>query len=111
LIPNIDIAESNTNIIITTEHPGLDEKDIDVHFSDHALVIKGGGKRATEVTNKDYQRVERVFGSLNRTIPIPVEVDSEKFDAQFKNGVLEITLPKTEKTKSKIKNVEVKASE
>jgi HSP20 family protein len=110
LTPKIDISESKTNVLVTAELPGLDEKEIDVHYSDHALVIKGEKRSEKEDKKKDYHRVERVYGSFNRTIPVPVEVDSEKIDAKFKNGVLEVTLPKTEEAKSKVKKIEVKTS-
>ncbi len=109
LTPKIDIAESETDVLITAELPGLEEKDVDVHFTNHALVIKGEKKSEKEDKNKDYHRVERVYGSFNRTIPVPVEVDSEKIDAKFKNGVLKVTLPKTEEAQSKVRKIEVKS--
>ncbi len=108
LTPKIDIAETKTDVLITAELPGLEEKDVEVHFADRALVVKGEKKSEKEDKKKDYHRVERVYGSFNRTIPIPVEVDSEKIDAKFKNGVLKVTLPKTEEAQNKVKKIEVK---
>ena len=86
----------------------MDAKDIDISLSDGVLTIKGEKKEEKEDKGKDYYRMERSYGSFVRTIPLPVEVDTDKVEAKFKKGVLSIALPKTAKAVAETKKISVK---
>ncbi len=107
--PSIDVKESDKDISVIAELPGMDEKDIDVSLTRDALTIKGEKKEEKEEKRKDYYRMERTFGSFTRTIPLPTEIDVDKVKAEFKKGVLTVTLPKSEKAIKETKKIPVKA--
>lgn len=106
--PNIDITENDDNITVKAEIPGIDPKDIDISIVDETLTIKGEKKEEKENKGKHYYRVERSYGSFTRTIDLPAPVMADKVKAEDHHGVLEITLPKMEK--SKVKKIEVKVA-
>lgn len=106
--PTVDISENDKEIKVTAELPGMDEKDIEISLNKDTLSIKGEKKEEKEEQGRDYYRMERSYGSFHRTIPLPREVDSDKVDAQFKKGVLTITLPKTKKAVEETKKIAVK---
>ncbi len=106
--PKVDVTENDKEIKISAELPGLDEKDIDVSLQKDMLTIKGEKKEEKENKGKDYYRMERSYGSFSRTIPLPVEVETDKVEAKFKKGVLSITLPKTAKAVAETKKIAVK---
>lgn len=105
----IDVSETDKNVIVATELPGVDEKDVDISLSDDMLTIKGEKKSETEKTEKDYHLVERSFGSFERVTRLPCEVDADKVKAKFKNGVLTITLPKSPAAKAKARKIAITA--
>lgn len=107
--PNIDITETDKEIKVSAELPGMDNKDIDVSLTKESLTIKGEKKEEKEEKKKDYYRMERSYGSFSRTIPMPVEIDTNNAKAQFKKGVLTITLPKTAKAIKEKKKITIKA--
>lgn len=107
--PKVDVTENDKEIKISAELPGLEEKDIDVSLQKDMLTIKGEKKEEKEDKGKDYYRMERSYGSFSRTIPLPVEVETDKVEAKFKKGVLSITLPKTAKAVAQTKKIAVKA--
>jgi HSP20 family protein len=107
--PSVDVKESDKDISVTAELPGLDDKDIDVSLSRDSLTIKGEKKEEKEEKGKDYYRMERSFGSFTRTIPLPAEIDVDKVKAEFKKGLLTVTLPKSEKAIKEKKKISVKA--
>lgn len=109
--PRIDVTEDGKGIKISAELPGMDEKDIDLSIQNDMLTIKGEKKEEKEDKGKDYYRMERSYGSFIRTIPLPVEVDTDKVEAKFKKGVLSITLPKTAKAVAETKKIPVKVDE
>jgi HSP20 family protein len=106
--PKIDVTENDKEIKISAELPGMDEKDIDVSLQNDILTIKGEKKEEKEDKGKDYYRMERSYGSFSRTIPLPVEVETDKVEATFRKGVLSISLPKTAKTIAETKKIAVK---
>lgn len=106
--PQVDVTENDKEIKISAELPGMDEKDIDVSLQNDMLTIKGEKKEEKEDKGKDYYRMERSYGSFIRTIPLPVEVETDKVEAKFKKGVLSITLPKTAQAVAETKKIEVK---
>jgi HSP20 family protein len=105
--PRVDLSETNKEIRVSAELPGMEEKDIDVSLTRDTLTIEGEKKEEKEEKDKDYYRMERSYGSFTRSIPLPVEVDTDKVQATFKKGVLEITLPKTAKAIAETKKVAV----
>ncbi|MCX8070367.1 MAG: Hsp20/alpha crystallin family protein [Thermodesulfovibrionales bacterium] len=106
--PKVDVLETEKEIKINAELPGMDEKDIDVSIHKDAVTIKGEKKLEKEDKGKDYYRMERSYGSFSRTIPIHVEVNTEKAEAKFSKGLLTITIPKTEKAIKEVKKIAIK---
>jgi HSP20 family protein len=105
--PNIDIAENDNNIIVKAKIPGVDPKEIDISIAGDTLTIKGEKKEEKENKGKHYQRAERSYGSFTRTIDLPAHVMTDKVEAKHNHGVIEITLPKMEKSKAKKISVKV----
>lgn len=106
--PKVDVTESDKEIKVSAELPGMDEKDIEVSLQNDMLTIKGEKNAEKEDKGKDYYRMERSYGSFSRTISLPVEVETDKVEAMFKNGVLSITLPKTARAVAETKKIAVK---
>jgi HSP20 family protein len=105
--PVVDVAETESDIIVKAEIPGIDPKDVDISITGDTLTLKGEKKEEKENTGKCYHRVESSYGSFNRVITLPASVDVDKVTAEGKNGLLEITLPKKEESKAKKINVKV----
>ena len=99
--PSLDVSETKSDLIVKTELPGIDPKDIDISLSEGILTIKGEKKQEKEEKESDYHVVERSYGSFTRMVRLPKDVKSDKISASYKNGILKITLPKTEETKKK----------
>ncbi len=99
--PSLDVSETKENIVVKAEIPGMDTKDIDISLANDVLTIKGEKKQEKEEKEENYHRVERSYGTFTRSIRLPVDVESNKIKATHKNGVLKITLPKSEKAKAK----------
>ncbi len=106
-IPAVDIYETNEAIVLNAELPGVAPEDISVEVKDNTLTLKGEKKFAREVKEENYHRVERSYGTFQRAFTLPGTVAQEKVKAQFKDGVLKITLPKVEEAKPKQIKVEV----
>jgi HSP20 family protein len=107
--PRIDVVDTDKEIKVSAELPGLDEKDIEVSLAKESLTIKGEKQEEKEEKGKDYYRSERSYGSFTRTIPLPAEIDAENVAASFKKGVLTIKLPKTKQAIKETKKISVKA--
>ncbi len=105
--PAVDVAETESDITVKAEIPGIDPKDIDISITGDKLTLKGEKKEEKEKVGKCYHRVESSYGSFKRVIDLPVSVDVEKVVAKGENGLLEITLPKKEESKTKKINVKV----
>jgi HSP20 family protein len=104
--PRIDVSETETAVIVKAEVPGLDKDDIEVSVCGDALTIRGEKKDERKESKGNYRLLERRYGTFQRTVSLPTGIDAEKVDAEFKNGVLSITLPKTEETRTK--KIEIK---
>lgn len=100
-IPAVDLYEDQDAIVVKVELPGMEKNDIEVNVSDSFLTIKGEKKREKEIKEENYYRAERSYGSFSRTLELPKGVQAEKAQASFKEGVLEVRLPKTEEAKKK----------
>ncbi|MDO8137532.1 MAG: Hsp20/alpha crystallin family protein [Candidatus Brocadiales bacterium] len=99
--PAVDVVENNDTIVIRAELPGIEPKDVDISVSGDTLTIKGEKREEKEEKGKSFYRMERCYGSFSRSIILPTSVEADKAKADYKNGVLEITLPKTERVKAK----------
>ncbi len=108
--PAVDVAESEKAFEITAELPGMDEKNIEVKVADGRLTIKGEKQEEKEEKKKDYYLHERHFGSFQRSFEVPDSVDPDKIEANFKKGVLTVTLPKKPEAQKAAKKIEVKAT-
>ena len=107
MTPTIDVSETDKEMTVEAELPGVDEKDVDVTLSDNLLTIKGEKKQEKEEKKKDYHLTERSYGSFSRSMTLPFEADPNKIKATFKDGVLRITLPKPPEVKAKVKKIAI----
>ncbi len=93
--PALDVAETPETLIVKAEVPGIDPKEIDISITGDTLTLKGEKHEEKEEKGKTWQRMERRYGSFSRTLTLPVPVKADKIDAESKDGVLTITLPKS----------------
>ena len=100
-LPSLDVSETKNELVVKAEVPGMDAKDIDISLSDGVLTIKGEKKQEKEEKEADYHLIERSYGAFTRSIQLPKEVQGEKINASYKDGILRITLPKSEEAKKK----------
>ena len=108
--PKIDVSETDKEVQVTADMPGMDEKDIEVSVDEGRLMVRGEKTEERKEEKDDYRLSERHYGSFQRTFQLPPGVDSEKIDARYKNGVLTLTLPKTEAGQKKQRKISIKAS-
>lgn len=106
--PRIDISEDEQSLNIIAEIPGIKKDNLKITLQDNILTIEGEKKKEDEVKEKNYYRSERVFGSFKRCFTLPSEVDSEKVDAKFEDGILNINLKKLEPKPKNEKVIELK---
>ncbi|MGH8065191.1 MAG: Hsp20/alpha crystallin family protein [Candidatus Entotheonellia bacterium] len=99
--PRTNVTETKDSLTITAELPGLEAKDVDVAISGDMLTIKGEKKQEKEEKDEHHHMVERTYGAFSRMVRLPAPVAADKIKAAFKNGVLTVTLPKTEEAKPK----------
>ncbi|PKN75308.1 MAG: molecular chaperone [Deltaproteobacteria bacterium HGW-Deltaproteobacteria-10] len=109
-MPSVDVKESEKEFIIKAELPGMEEKEIEVMVTDDAVTIKGEKKEEKEDKGKNYYFMERSYGSFHRTISLDADIESGKAEASYKNGVLSITIPKSQTTKAKGTKVSIKSA-
>jgi HSP20 family protein len=107
MAPSIDVSETESEIRIEADLPGVEEKDVDVTVSDNVLTIKGEKKAEKEEKKKDFHLVERSYGSFSRSLTLPFAADPSKAKATFKNGVLSISLPKPPELTAKAKKIAI----
>lgn len=107
--PEIDVKETEKDINVTAELPGLEEKDVEVLLTADSLTIKGEKKQEKEEKGESYYRSERRYGSFSRVIPLASDIEVDKAEARFKKGVLHITIPKTEKAGEDVKKIPIKS--
>lgn len=106
--PQIDVRETDKDLKVSAELPGMTDKDIEVLISGDSLTIKGEKKEEKEDKKENYHRMERRYGSFRRVLQLPGEVKADQARATFKNGVLEISIPKSEEAQKEKKKVEIK---
>jgi HSP20 family protein len=106
--PSLDLTETEKQIVVTAEMPGLDDKDFEVSVSGDILTLKGEKKAEHEHRNGDAHYMERRFGSFSRSVRLPFEVQDEKVDARYEKGVLTIRVPKPADMQRQIRRIEVR---
>lgn len=100
-LPSLDVSETDKDIVVRAEIPGIDPKDIDISLTNDLLTIKGEKQQEKEEKDENYHLVERSYGSFTRSVRIPGQVQNDKIGASYKNGILKVTLPKSEEAKKK----------
>ena len=106
--PTVDVSEKKDTFLIKAELPGIDEKDVSVSISGDILTIKGEKTKEEEEKDEHHYRVERYYGSFERSFRMPTGVKADKIEATFDKGVLKVTVPKAEEAKKKEITVKVK---
>jgi len=99
--PSVDIYENDGNLVLKAELPGIEPKDVDVRVENNVLTLRGERKFESEVKRDKYHRVERAYGTFSRSFTLPNVVDTDKIKAEYKDGVLQVTLPQREEAKPK----------
>ena len=107
-MPSLDVSETDKELIARVELPGMDPKAIDISLSGKVLTIKGERKHEREEKKENFHLVERSSGAFSRTLQLPVEVKADKIKAKYEDGVLSISMPKTEP--AAVKKIEVKTT-
>ena len=99
--PAVDIFETEGEIVVKAELPGVDRKDITLHLENNVLALKGERRFEKETKEENYHRVEREYGTFSRAFALPAAVNADKVAAEYKDGILKIVVPKKEETKPK----------
>jgi HSP20 family protein len=99
--PSVDIYETENELVLNADLPSVPEKDIDIHVENNMLTIRGERKFEQKVKQDNYLRVERAYGAFSRSFSLPNTVDTEAIKAEYKNGVLTVTMPKRAESKPK----------
>ena len=108
--PRFEVHETDTAVELSAELPGLEEKDVEVHVTREAVTIQGEKKIETRKEEKGALYTERSYGKFYRTLPLKWDVDRERVEATFKNGVLNVHLPKTTAAKNDVRKVSIRAN-
>lgn len=104
--PSVEIAETDTEIRVTAELPGLEEKDVEVLLEEGLLTLRG--EKTSKTEDRERQFSERVYGRFERRIPLPTGINENAVEADFRNGVLTVTLPRTEGARTQVKRIPLK---
>jgi HSP20 family protein len=111
LVPPLDISETDTEISVKMEIPGIEEENMDVSIVNDVLTVRGEKKREREESSKIYHVTERTYGTFTRSVTLPVAVRVDMIRASYKKGILEINLPKKELTQAKKIEIQTEPSE
>jgi HSP20 family protein len=109
--PAVDIYETEHSLVLKAELPGIDPKDVEVRVENQTLFIRGERKFEKDVKEESYHRMERTYGSFARSFTLPNTINAESVSAQYKDGVLTLTLAKREEAKPKTIKIQVTGSE
>jgi HSP20 family protein len=107
-MPAVDIYETPDQVVMKAELPGLTREDIEINVRDNTLSLRGQRKFEKDVKEENYLRIERAYGSFQRSFTLPVTIQQDKIKAVFRDGVLELTLPKAEEARPKQIKIDVK---
>lgn len=105
--PRVDVYQTEKDVIVKAEIPGVSKEDLNVYIDENMIRLSGQTKRDEEYKDDNIYRSERYYGSFSRTIPLPVEVKSEKASAEYRDGILKITVPKAEPGKIKGRRIDI----
>jgi HSP20 family protein len=106
VLPRVDFSETDKEYIVEAELPGVKEKDVDISISNEGvLTIQGKRETTQEQKERNYYRLERSYGSFERAIALPTDSDSDKANAEFKNGILTLHIPKKEPAAGEVKKI------
>ena len=100
-VPSVDIFETDNEVVVKAEMPGMNANDIDVRLENNVLTLKGERHFEKEAKEENYHRIEREYGTFNRSFALPRTVNGDKVSAEYRDGILKIVLPKKEETKPK----------
>jgi HSP20 family protein len=100
-VPPVDIYETEQNIVLKLEVPGIDQKDLDIRIENNTITVRGERKFESEVKEENFHRVERRYGNFQRSFSLPNTVSTDNVTADYENGILKITLAKRAEAKSK----------
>jgi HSP20 family protein len=107
-VPSLDVSETKDKVVVKAEAPGIDPKEIAISLKSGILTLKGEKKQEREEKDESYHLIERSYGSFSRSVRLPAEVQEDQVKASYKDGILTITLPKTERAKERSIKIEVK---
>jgi HSP20 family protein len=107
-MPAVDVAEEDNEYVVKIELPGVNKDDVKITLESNILTIRGEKKAEKETKERNYHRMERSYGSFQRSFTLPTTVKNDKIDAEYRDGILSITLPKAEEAKPKHIEVKVK---
>lgn len=99
--PSVDVKETDKDIVVSAEIPGVDPDNIDVEVTEDSVILKGEVKQEESTENESYRMMERRYGAFHRVIPLPAEVKANEARAEYRNGVLEIRIPRSENAKAR----------
>jgi HSP20 family protein len=106
--PQVEVLERGNNLVVRADLPGLSRENVDVELDEDALIIRGERRSDVEDDNEGFYRSERSYGSFYRAIPLPEGIDASACNATFKDGVLEVTLPKPPQQASRARRIDVR---
>ena len=107
-MPAMDVYETDEQVVVTVELPGIKAEDVEVSVEDSTLTLSGKREFASEVTEESYHRIERRYGAFSRAVSLPPQVDTAKVEARYEEGILTVEVPKVEKAKPK--KIEIKGT-
>lgn len=106
-LPTTDVIDRRTELVVRADLPGVDQKDLEVTVDEDSLTLRGQTRSAAEGEEGNYYRRERAYGSFTRVIPLNVRVKPDEAQATFKNGLLEVVLPKADQTATGARRLEI----
>jgi len=107
VMPSIDVDETEQAYMVTAELPGIDQKDVELDLRDNALILRGEKRSERKEEDGGRRYSERSYGRFERTIPFATEVDADKVEAKFENGLLKVTLPKNAQARDKTRRIQI----
>ncbi len=108
--PVVDLYETDQNLVLKAELPGVNAKDLEVRVEDHTRNLKGERKFENEVKKSNYRRIERAYGTFSRSFALPGSIDPDEVTAEYKNGILTLTIAKREEAKPKTIKINVQSN-
>ncbi|HYM11896.1 MAG TPA: Hsp20/alpha crystallin family protein [Bryobacterales bacterium] len=108
--PSVNVFEEADNVVVEAQVPGLKKEELQLHLTGDRLTLRGETKHESEKKDRNYHTKEMRYGAFERTIPLPYEVAADKVKAELKDGVLRVTLPKSETARQRTRQIEVKAA-